>query len=398
MSSYDVIIIGAGPAGSTAGRFLAESGFRTLLIDKKKFPRHKTCASWINRLAFEQFPYLQPQLDRLIETPFFGMTFLDANLEKQATFLEKVPSGYLTLRSKFDYGLKQLAEAGGCKSIEGFSLTQLNDGSQTGPGGKASVSVELEDGRSFSCKVLIGADGAHSKVARLGGFRQSWGKDQYVMCANEDVPSETDVISSCFPRQSPIYVVLRYANIEGYGWVFPKREHICVGIGGRLKDDHDIRPLYRQFFEHLKDKRLLPQTLQSKKVDFGIDPAGGVNRSETLVKGRILLVGDAAGFVSGSTGEGIYPAMVSARCAAEVIREAFKKNFVEGSLQVYNERWREVLGDYLGYLPGGQRRGNTMKKLDYIFKSQLICRMAARAFLYGEGTGVRDLLRNLWKR
>jgi flavin-dependent dehydrogenase len=109
-----------------------------------------------------------------------------------------------------------------------------------------------------------------------------------------------------------------------------------------------------------------------------------------------LLVGDAAGFVSGSTGEGIYPAMVSAQCAAEVIQEAFRKDSLEGTLQVYNQRWKEILGGYLRYLPGDQKRDGTMKRLDYIFRSSLVCRVAAKAFLYGEGTGVRDLLRNLW--
>ncbi len=74
MSSYDVIIVGAGPAGSTVSRLLSNAEFRTLLVDKKQFPRHKTCASWVNRLVFERFPDLLPHLDRLIEVPFFGVT------------------------------------------------------------------------------------------------------------------------------------------------------------------------------------------------------------------------------------------------------------------------------------------------------------------------------------
>jgi len=90
MDTYDVIIIGSGPAGSTAGRLLANCGFRTLLVDKKRFPRHKTCASWVNRLAFERFPELLPHLDQLIEVPFFGVTFLDGSLNKRTSFGEKL--------------------------------------------------------------------------------------------------------------------------------------------------------------------------------------------------------------------------------------------------------------------------------------------------------------------
>ncbi len=66
----DVIVVGAGPAGSTAAKSLADRGYSTFLIDRSNFPRHKTCASWINRLAFERFAYLQNSLSELVENPF----------------------------------------------------------------------------------------------------------------------------------------------------------------------------------------------------------------------------------------------------------------------------------------------------------------------------------------
>ena len=78
--NYDVLIIGAGPAGATAAKLLADAGRRTLLVDKARFPRHKTCASWINRLAFERFPYLEGHKDELVDSDFNGITFLDLSL------------------------------------------------------------------------------------------------------------------------------------------------------------------------------------------------------------------------------------------------------------------------------------------------------------------------------
>ena len=396
MNSYDVIIIGAGPAGSTAAKHLAEKGVKTLLIDKKRFPRHKTCASWINRLAVERFPYLLPHLDRLVETPFYGLTFLNETLDRRKSFHEETPSGYLTLRSKFDDGLKEIAVSAGCDFIEGVGLESFNAESSTNGKSRAYVSVKMEDGRLFAAQVLVGADGAHSKVARLAGFRKGWRKDQYVMCANEDVPYDSTLIESRYSKTFPLFVALCYGGIEGYGWLFPKREHICVGIGGRLRDDREIRLLYQRFFADLLRLNLIPSDLRSRKPDFAVDPAGAVIREETIVMGRVLLIGDAAGFVSGSTGEGIYPAMVSAECAANVITEALASVHLEKSLSSYDQRWKEVLGSYLKYLPGGNRRGNTLKKLDYIFRSGLVCRVAARSFLYGEGTGWRNVLRNLW--
>ena len=67
----DVIVVGAGPGGSTAAKLLADRSYSVLLIDRSNFPRHKTCASWINRLAFERFSYLKKSLSHLVENPFY---------------------------------------------------------------------------------------------------------------------------------------------------------------------------------------------------------------------------------------------------------------------------------------------------------------------------------------
>jgi flavin-dependent dehydrogenase len=71
----DVLIVGAGPSGSTAATTLAQLGHSVVIIDKAVFPRHKTCASWINALAFSRFPYLQPELNNLVDCPFYGIRF-----------------------------------------------------------------------------------------------------------------------------------------------------------------------------------------------------------------------------------------------------------------------------------------------------------------------------------
>src|SRR3990172_5121878 len=160
--SYDVLVIGAGPAGSTAAKLAADAGLSTLLIDRAVFPRHKTCASWINRLAFERFPYLQARLDELVETPFYGIAFFDRTLEKEGRFLEPRPSGYLSLRAKFDDGLRRIAVEAGVEFLGGCAVTGVLQDGET-------VRARLADGREFTARVLIGADGASSRVA--GVFR-----------------------------------------------------------------------------------------------------------------------------------------------------------------------------------------------------------------------------------
>src|SRR5437899_10797470 len=115
LNRFDVLIVGAGPSGSTAATAIADQGHSVALINKAIFPRHKTCASWINALAFSRFPYLKPELDNLVDCPFHGIRVYDHSMSRYGTFNERKPSGYLTLRSKFDHGLAKTAVAAGAE-------------------------------------------------------------------------------------------------------------------------------------------------------------------------------------------------------------------------------------------------------------------------------------------
>src|SRR5438552_8119835 len=106
---FDALVVGAGPTGSTAATALAMRGHSTAIIDKAIFPRHKTCASWVNALAFSRFPYLKQELHNLVDSPFYGIRFYDQEVSRHGTYSERKPSGYLTLRSKFDHGLAKVA-------------------------------------------------------------------------------------------------------------------------------------------------------------------------------------------------------------------------------------------------------------------------------------------------
>jgi len=385
---YDVLIIGAGPAGATAAKLLADAGYRTLLVDKARFPRHKTCASWINRLAFERFPYLRERMDELVDSPFYGVTFFNDHLTRRATWTERQPSGYLSLRSRFDNGLKDIAVAAGADFRQGSGLAALEQSDDR-------VTIRLENGDEFAGRALIGADGGSSRVAALTGLRRGWGPDESVLCANEDLPYPREEIARRYPQPRPFIVALRFDGLTGYGWIFPKRDHLCVGIGGRLREGERIQDLYRKFFETSQQKGLLPGELTPTKPYYAVDPAGAVNKGHPMVQGRIVLVGDAAGFVSGTTGEGIYPAMESARLAVELIESGLRSEKLTEELLRFQTLWRERLGGYLSDLPGGERRRQTHDRIGLIFRSRLVCGLAARNFLYGEPVGLGTLARSL---
>ncbi len=382
----DVIVVGAGPAGATAARLLAGRGYSVLVIDRCRFPRHKTCASWINRLAFERFPYLKDRLPDLVENPFYGVTFYDREISREASYREKRPSGYLSLRSKFDAGLLEIAREAGAESILGCGVVDVCEE-------RDGVRVGLADGREFTSRVVIGADGAASRVAVAAGLRQGWGRRDYVLCANTDVPVPAERVRAFYGERVRLLVYLEYNGIQGYGWVFPKRKHICIGIGALLADGRAIRPLFSRFVDSLRAHQHIPPNLAHEKLYFDIDPVGGVYRTPGLVRGRVMLVGDAAGFVSGSTGEGIYPGMVSAEVAVEQIHQGLKVASPAAALERYNQAWRGELGDYVKRLPGGQNEGKTRGRIDMIFRLPLVPQIAGRAFLYGEPASLKTLLR-----
>src|SRR5678816_4216007 len=126
-SRVDVLIVGAGPSGSTAATTLAKMGHSVAMIDKEIFPRHKTCASWINALAFSRFDYLNAELTNLVDCPFYGIRFYDESIARHGTYIERRPSGYLTLRSKFDHGLAKIAVKAGAAMHQGVRAIRIEE-------------------------------------------------------------------------------------------------------------------------------------------------------------------------------------------------------------------------------------------------------------------------------
>jgi len=386
VSRVDVLIVGAGPSGSTAATALIARGHTVALIDKAVFPRHKTCASWINALAFERFPYLMPEIANLVDCPFHGIRFYDQAISNHGTYNERRPSGYLTLRSKFDQGLANVAVRRGAElhqSVRAIGFEQDKNG----------VKVDLADKQTIHARFLLGADGANSQVARWSGLRKSWRSDQYVLCANEDIPYPAADIERLYGSRFPLFVSLRFGGLDGYGWVFPKREHICVGIGGRVWPNADIRQIMRNFVDRARQVKLIPSDLEISNPDYALDPAGAVHKMKSLTHERTILIGDAAGFVSGSTGEGIYPGMVSGAVAADVVHEALAKG--SSDVSSFNDRWRAELGGYLRPLPGGEQKASTMSRIDLIFRSRLVSAIAGRIFLYGEPLSAKTFVKAL---
>jgi len=372
MDSKDIIVVGAGPAGATAAGLLAAAGRDVLLVDKAAFPRGKTCAGWVNAKTPERFGHIGPILDEVEATPFENVRFYSRNLSKNAASDFEGTAGYLVERATFDSALVDWATSQGAE----FQPEKKVAGVEDTPG---NVVVTFEDGASLETLFVVGADGVQSTVGASAGMRGAWPDKHMSVCANEDVRLPESTIAEFYGDKRDIMVVVGYGFMTGYAWVFPKKRSVAVGLGGNYSKTSGIGRLFERFTADAAKARLIPPDAVFEGPEITLSPTGAAVSFHGAAAGRIVLVGDAGGFTSGSTGEGIYPGMVSAEVAAGLLLEALQAGNPEVLGEKYDTAWRAELESYLK--PPGI---NTMLLLSLLFRDQRITNKFARAFLSGE--------------
>ncbi|MBS3917612.1 MAG: NAD(P)/FAD-dependent oxidoreductase, partial [Deltaproteobacteria bacterium] len=219
---YDVIVVGAGPGGSTAARFCARSGLKTLLVEKEKFPRYKPCGGC---LSLKTVHLLDFDLTPVIENDIWGAKF--SYCLKEPFFIElKEPIAFMVMRDRFDQFLKEKALEEGAEILEGEKVVKVQE---KGKG----IEVELAGGEKFHSHYLIGADGAESIVARSISL-SSHGNDGNGIAIQSEIPFDSSIP---FPETEHRFAHLDFGSIpNGYGWVFPKKEWLSIGIGGMFRE------------------------------------------------------------------------------------------------------------------------------------------------------------------
>ena len=295
-----MVIVGAGPAGATTARELAQRGVRVLMLDRADFPRDKPCGGGISIPCAALLPF---DISSVIEQTITGLIVGDPRTGMRTHDAGRT-LGYLTQRRQFDALLVQHAEDAGAEFRENRLVRHVSR--QTDGTFRIAVTDAEHDREEIvDARVIVGADGANGVVANSLGF---------------EAPAEMAVAiegNLACPEGVPEWlqgqVAVTLGTVPGgYAWLFPKAEHINIGIGGR----ESAGPLLRQALaeyagafgwtvDQLDDVRGHRLPLQRRGMRVTQDGA--------------VLVGDAAGLVDPLTGGGIAGAVRSGTAAAPAI-------------------------------------------------------------------------------
>jgi len=329
-SAYDAVIVGAGPAGSSAAFDLARQGVKVALIEKATMPRYKTCGGGIVFRALKLLPFdVSEAIER--ECRAAELNLADCHLYFKVT--REYPLVSMTMRDKFDFLLFRAAAEAGAEVMDGCRV-----------GGVATRNGMMEvvtDKGTIPCRFVVGADGAQSVVARTGGWRHR-------IPIAPLVEWEVSVSKRVLDRFAEAARFEFGPVPAGYAWIFPKKNHLSVGLGGYVTGKLDLKARLEHFLKSSAIDDVEKIDRHGYFIPFGV-------REEGFVKDRVLLAGDAAGFVDPVTGEGITNAVLSGRAAARaLIKGGFEPRDVktsymsELSTDVLGElRWGRLLGALL---------------------------------------------------
>jgi geranylgeranyl reductase family protein len=312
MSNYDadVIVAGAGPAGATAALRLARAGVRVLMVERYALPRQKPCGGGISTRVLARFPWLEEPLGRIASLPVSSL-YLEGPSGETFRMQTRGPTVLMIRRIEFDHLLATLAIEAGARLLAPAAIAQARQDA-------GGVTLRTRDGRELRAPMVIAADGVNSVIARRLGINPGWPASKLAL----DMMEETPVAALRAAEPETMAVFYGYGGAHGYAYIFPKREHVNVGIGYVLpyfKARVDVAPydLQQQFVGDLCERGLMDGASQRGHFTPFLIPIGGPLRK--TADGRVLLAGDAGGFVNGFSAEGIYYAMVTGDLAAGAI-------------------------------------------------------------------------------
>jgi geranylgeranyl reductase family protein len=331
---YDVAVIGAGPGGSTAARYLAKKGYEVCLIDKDRFPRDKPCGGGFSTHLVEEFLYLKKrEKDFLKGVCRVGVL----HSPNRKTVMRGRVDMAVALRTDFDNVLFESAVDAGATSLTGHRAKSIGISS-------TSVVVNLGDGSTVTARTLVGADGVTSMVARSTGMNTRWSSGNVTACRVAEIPTKSSFVEDLYTADREYHFFANLGGLPGYGWIFPKLDTINVGLGIVGNHAKGLPMHYDSFVKLLKSEGYLTKEADLRGVKGALLPTGGpISKSYS---NHCLLVGDSAGMVNPITGGGIAYAMIAGKLAAGVLMKCLDQGTLdETALSLYQRIWMREFGN-----------------------------------------------------
>ncbi len=314
---HTAIIVGGGPAGSAAAYTLARQGIDNCIVDKAVFPRDKLCGGLLTLRSEKIFKKVfAGSWESVIEHRSHGVKFIYQG--RLLNHIENYSELLFTQRINFDNYLLNLAGTKGTAIYQGKALAGIDMNQKI---------CRLRSGEEISYDYLVGADGVNSAVAKAL-FGSSFDKQTVAFAV------EVEIDKQCCKRTVREPEIHFGAVRWGYGWIFPKRQTLTVGLGGLHRANPDIKEVFKQFIS----RHFVADTdvaIKGHYLPFGC-------YRKTPGAANVLLAGDAAGLVDPITGEGIALAMESGHMAALAIEESIQAGPKTDVLEGYKKKYTDI--------------------------------------------------------
>jgi digeranylgeranylglycerophospholipid reductase len=340
-TQYDLVVVGAGPGGSTAARFATAAGLKVAFLEKKRRPGLKLCAGGVPGRIRKEFGVPEEAVESEVRNYFLYT-------EQTGWHPVRSPGASTTYRTtneneefkRLDYQLAMLAVEAGAELLTNTECVNVLRDEEG-----CTVAVRTPSGeKTLTSRLVIGADGFHSTVSKAAGLFKPYTHDRMAVAAQHEVLTDKkNDDENCYHVFDP-----GIAGV-GYLWFYPKSHGWTVGLG--CLASQIVEPMSFVLERILKTnkiyRQLIPPGSRVLRLEGASIPMAPLGK---IFTDNVMLVGDAAGHCDSMTGDGIYHAMAAGKLAGTVAAEAISKgDYSEQELSSYQSKWSLTGGRELAW-------------------------------------------------